>query len=86
MNICSIHISPSHLPLGESVLLFSSFNVIQAVKNSTGRCEGLLTSMLQANNWQLFTEVEVASSDKLIAAKRRGKYPLLATDTKVRTR
>lgn len=46
MNICSIHISPSHLPLGESVLLFSSFNVIQAVKNSTGRCEGY-TRMLQ---------------------------------------
>ena len=65
MNICSIHISPSYLPLGESVLLFSSFNVIQTVKNSTGRCEGLLTSMLQANNWQLFTEVEVASSDNL---------------------
>ena len=77
MNICSIHISPSYLPLGESVLLFSSFNVIQTVKNSTGRCEGLLTSMLQANNWQLFTEVEVA---------RSGKYPLLATDTEVRTR
>ena len=32
------------------------------------------------NIYQLFTEVEVASTE---GAKRRGKYPLLATDTEV---
>ena len=39
------HIAVTFVP--QSVLLFSSFNVIQTVKNSTGRCESLLTSMLQ---------------------------------------
>ena len=38
------HIAIAFAPL--SVLLFSSFKVIQRVKNSTGRCEGY-TRMLQ---------------------------------------